>query len=71
MKSLRDFTDEQLLFELLTRNALSKAPVKTEYYGDDWLDCIIGLGSDNVANIRLTQEDFDALAVLAKEKNSE
>lgn len=70
MRSLQDFTDEQLLFELLTRNALSKGPVKTEYYGDDWLDCTLGIGSDNVANIRLTQEDFDTLAVLAKEKNT-
>ena len=69
MKSLQDLTEEQLLFELVTRNALNKCPVKTEYYGDDWLDCTVGIGSDNVANIRLTQEDFDALAVLAKEKN--
>jgi len=67
MKSLQKFTDEQLLFELLTRNALSKGPVKTEYYGGDWLACVIGIGSDYVADIRLTQEDFDALAVLAKE----
>jgi len=70
MTSLQDFTDEQLLFELVTRNALTKGPTKTEYYGDDWLDCVIGVGSNNVANIRLTQDDFDALAVLAKEKNT-
>lgn len=70
MKTLQEFTDEQLLFELVTRNALNKGPIKTEYYGDDWLDCIVGVGSNNVANIRLTQDDFDALCVLAKEKNT-
>jgi len=70
VKALQNFTDEQLLFELLTRNTLGKGPEKTVYYGDDWLDCVVGVGSDNVANIRLTQEDYDALAVLAKEKNT-
>jgi len=71
MKALQNFTDEQLLLELVTRNTLNKGPIKTVYYGDDWLDCIIGIGSDNVANIRLSQEDFDALTLLAKEKNTE
>jgi len=70
MKALQEFTDEQLLFELITRNTVGITPSNREYHADDWLDCLIRIGSGSFANIRFTQDDFDALTVLAKEKDT-
>ena len=62
---LKDFTDTELLQELLTRNNPGIAPRKTVRQGV-WFDSIIGIGNDHTASIYI---DDDALRELSKINN--
>ena len=61
MKELSEYTDEQLLSELISRNKPSKAPSKISL-ASTALESIIGIGSDNTAFIILHDDDVIALS---------
>lgn len=59
-KNLANFSDMELLMELIQRNGFSKAPVKTLRY-DVWHECLIAIGSNETASICLTDEAMSYL----------
>lgn len=65
MFNLDDFSDEQLLMELVRRNGFQAAPKRTEYYGDGWITCTVGIGKDTSASITMDRDDLKELTVLA------
>lgn len=58
--SVKDATDEQLLFELIQRNKLHPAPVK-KTFGTAHHEVVIEIGNDDVAWLQI---DADSLKIL-------
>jgi hypothetical protein len=59
--SIKDYTDEQLLSELIKRNKPSKAPHTTRL-SSTAMQSIIGIGKDNTAFITLHIDDMQVLS---------
>ena len=59
---LAQFTDEQLLKELISRHRLDVAPWKRQMH--DFVEVVVGIGADEIAYVTLTKdahrELFDA-----------
>ena len=51
-KNLANFSDTELLIELIQRNGFSGAPVKTQRHGG-WNECLVAIGIDETASICL------------------
>ncbi len=60
MKTLETATDMELLSELLSRNNIEQGTVSSTY-SSSVRDCVIGIGNDNTATIRLHTDDIEAL----------
>jgi len=60
-----DYTNEQLLLELIRRNGTQPAPKRTEYYGDGWLTCTVGIGKDASVSLTFDKDDLAQLAIEA------
>lgn len=58
--TLEQYTDLELLAELVRRNGRSQAPVKT-IRSADHSETIIGIGKDHVANIIMENEAAEIL----------
>lgn len=58
---LSDFSDEELLWELINRHGKGKAPMKTVRYVPFW-ETIVPIGKDNVCSMILSDDDFIALS---------
>jgi len=63
-KFVQDVSSEELLFELIKRNKLDIAPLKTEYHGE-WLQANIAIGPDSAASIMLDGESYEKLMEVA------
>ena len=61
MTELSNFTDVQLLTELIRRNGSCEAPTKISLTKGDWKECLVGIGKDNTASIYI---DADAIKLL-------
>jgi hypothetical protein len=59
-KTVENVSSAELLFELIKRNKLDIAPLKTEYHGE-WLQANVQIGVDNTASVMLTGEDYEKL----------
>ena len=57
---MRQYTNEQLILELIKRNGISNAPIRTIRYGDHY-QSIIAIDKDHSAHLTLTDDDFSAL----------
>lgn len=60
MTSLNEFTDEQLLMELIRRNGYDDAASRVVRSGV-YYESEIGIGEDYSASLVLSQEDYTAL----------
>lgn len=56
-------TDVQLLAELINRNKLAQGPKKISF-AEPHYETVVGIGSDNVAFIYLTEGDLEMLDAL-------
>ena len=63
--NLNEYTNEQLLFELVRRQEFQRAPSKVVYCGDGWVSCCIGIGKDTSVSITMDRDDLKDLAALA------
>ena len=61
MTELSNFTDVQLLAELVKRNGAYEAPTKISLAKGEWQECLVGIGKDNTASIYI---DSDAIKLL-------
>ena len=61
MTELSNFTDVQLLAELVKRNGAYEAPAKISLTKGEWQECLVGIGKDNTASIYI---DSDAIKLL-------
>ncbi len=59
-KNLDNFSDTELLMELIQRNGFAEAPIKTERHGV-WNECLIAIGTDETASICLPAEAMSFL----------
>lgn len=66
--SVSNVTNEELLFELISRNTLRPAPVKKSF-GTDHHEIVIGIGNDNVAWMQIDVDSFETLKTRIKENN--
>ena len=57
---ISNFSDAELLMELVLRNGKSDAPTKTVRVGQ-WFSTLIAIGCHNVAEICLTDDAMEAL----------
>ena len=62
---IKNFTDTELLQELISRNKQAPAPTKTERFGV-WFESIIGIGNDNIASICIDDGALQALNKINK-----
>lgn len=62
-------TDEELLFELLSRNTPSTGPKKVQFH-EPHVDSLIGIGNDHVSNIFIASEAFEELKKRVANRNS-
>lgn len=59
---LKDYSDTQLLAELISRNQFQPAPTKTQRHGE-WFSSLVGIGDDETAEICLTAEAMQELGL--------
>jgi len=65
---VKEATSEELLFELLKRNGVQKAPVKIEF-GSEHNVSTIGIGNDHIADIYVDVDDLKVLDTMIAESN--
>ena len=62
MSVLGNFTNADLVWELLQRNKVMQAPKRIEYYGEGYMISGISLGKDCSADILLHEDDLGYIA---------
>lgn len=62
MDDLNDYSDIELLKELIKRNGFQPAPTRTQRHGE-WHSTIVGIGKDEIAEICLTDEAMRELSL--------
>ena len=64
INTLNEYTDEQLLLELIKRNGHQQAPKYIEFCSTGWLVTTIGIGRDHSVSVCFDVDDLDALTKL-------
>lgn len=59
-KTLADYSNAELMRELINRNGLGPAPIKTSYHGPHQ-SCIVGITPDESINVTMAQETINVI----------
>jgi len=65
---VHEATEEELLFELLSRSVLSPAPIKKQFHTPHH-EVVFGIGNDDTACLQLDVDSFQVLKKRIAESN--